>query len=198
MPNWCTNVVTFEHENPAMIRKIIRGYNKDELLSEFFPCPEELRGTIAGAAPAGTPAAKDLEIQQQLNKEKHGFADWYDWQLFYWGTKWDVGRGEDGPRAKGKKNATAVTVKFESAWSPPIPFYERLAATHGFKIEARYFEPGMGFVGACTVYETGEISDRCFDYSSAPAGKEIDYIKDHVPQNLINEFNLLQECADLE
>lgn len=63
MPNWCCNVVTLRHKDPAMIERAAKAFDRSELLNEFVPMPEEL-------------------------KEGDG---WYGWAVSHWGTKWDVG-----------------------------------------------------------------------------------------------------------
>lgn len=194
MPNWCNNTVTFKHENPKMIEKVVKGFNKGQLLAEFYPCPKELTETLAGARPKGTPEGKALEIQHKLNVETYGFADWYDWQTSNWGTKWDVGRDQNDPRKiKVKKGATEVTLSFDSAWSPPIPFYEKLHQEHQFEINARYFEPGCGFIG---VWENG--NDDTFDYTGFDTSREaLDWLKENAPADLLADFGIEEWFTDM-
>ena len=64
MPNWCSNNVTFTHNDPAMIQRLVDAYNADRLLSEFLPCP--------------------------IDPEKDPHLDWHSWRVNNWGTKWDV------------------------------------------------------------------------------------------------------------
>lgn len=70
-----------------------------------------------------------------------------------WGTKWDVGGdvidlSDDG-----------ITLSFDSAWSPPIAFYEAMEKL-GFSVEASFCEWGMEFVGR---YVDGELEEYGFD-----------------------------------
>lgn len=48
---------------------------------------------------------------------------------------------------------------FDTAWSPPIEFYDHIVA-RGFDVEAYYHEPGMAFAGA---YHT-ESGDTYIEY----------------------------------
>jgi hypothetical protein len=72
---------------------------------------------------------------------ENNIEDWCFWCCENWGTKWDA---YDINYTLLKKNT--LRIKFNTAWSPPIPVYERLENI-GFIIEAWYNEPGMGFCG---------------------------------------------------
>jgi hypothetical protein len=67
--------------------------------------------------------------------------NWYNWNLENWGTKWEAGI-IDWERT----NDNEIFVSFDSAWSPPIAFYENVTQ-QGWYIEAQYYEPGMGYIG---------------------------------------------------
>lgn len=177
-----------------MIEKIVKGFNSGKLMASFYPCPAELSNTLAGSVPKGTPEAKDLEIQRKLNVETYGFSDWYDWQTTKWGTKWDVGRNQNhGEKVKVKKDATEVTLSFESAWSPPIPFYEKLHDDQGFEIHARYFEPGVGFVG-----EWRDGVDDTYDYSGFDTWQEaLTWLQENASAALIDDFGIEEWLTDM-
>jgi len=68
-------------------------------------------------------------------------GEWeYSWSLENWGTKWEANIGDID------LNDGEAQVWFDTAWSPPILFYEKLAQ-QGFKIDATFIEPGIGFIG---------------------------------------------------
>jgi len=198
MPNWCSNNLILEHEDPAMIQRAYDALERQEFLQEFVPVPQELKDTVSGAFGDPVEQAK-LEAQTRANIEKFGYGNWYDFCVGEWGTKWDVGeQGASDIHPGGKMLHTT----FDSAWSPPVNAYEKLEAL-GFRVEAMFYEGGMGYAGS---YEDGydntiELSgmsaddiereypdlDECFGISESMREYEEDeelteWIKDGVEQ----------------
>jgi len=193
MPNWCTNIVTFTHSDPKMIARVVLAYNKGSLMGTFFPCPKELYDTVAGSVGSGTPEARELEIQEKLNVAQHGYKNWYDWCVANWSTKWDVGRREREDKVKIKRADKKVTLSFESAWCPPIEFYVKMTEQYGFKIHARYFESGCGFVGQ---WEDG--TEDSWDYSGFESSREaLEFLQENVPAELLDDFGIEDWLQDM-
>ena len=159
MPNWCENTVTLSHANPAMIARVKKAFTAGNLFNEFIPMPPGLQETEA----------------------------WYEWALENWGTKWDVEGDiilEYGPSGAEEAAAAGTSVKlaFRSAWSPPIPIYEKLSA-EGFYIEASYSEEAMEFCGEWSTYG----KEVYYDYQ----GWTYDEIKAKIPTRLIEEYCIM-------
>ena len=151
MPNWCNNNLTLEHDDPAMIKRAYDALERGEFLQEFIPVPQDLKDTVAGSHGDPVEQAK-LESQTQRNIEKYGYGNWYDYCVGEWGTKWDIGeQGCSDIHPEGRMLHTY----FDSAWSPPVNAYEKLEAL-GFRVEAMFYEGGMGFAGA---YSNGSCED---------------------------------------
>lgn len=179
MPNWCNNSVEIRHEDPAMIERVRKGFNGDGLFGELIPCPKELTDTVSGFMGEDQKAAH--EAQQAANVEKYGYANWYDHNISEWGTKWDV--IADGNPAQDIPGG--LMLGFESAWSPPIGAYEKLAEM-GFSIRAMYDEPGMAFAGR---WEEG--NDDYYDYS----GLDSAGIAETLPVELDEAFCISESAA---
>lgn len=150
MPNWCLNKLTVQHDDPSMIQRFIKAYNAGKTCNEFIPVPEGY----------------------------YENGQWYDWCVDNWGTKWDVGADEGTEKEeqyglKGTVVGNQVCCSFDSAWSPPIPLYDKLIEL-GYKVEATYFEPGMSY---CGIYEDGH--DTYVDYRS----------KREIPMAVWNDFD---------
>ena len=158
MPNWCNNYLELEHEDPAMIERAKKAFAEGKLLAEFCPVPESLH-IVAGRV--GDPdEQKKLEEDTARNIATHGYANWYDYCVNEWGTKWDVGgegdqATEDGPNA--------IRMNFDSAWAPPTAAMDKFMDL-GFKVKLVYWESGMCFAG---IYD--ENGDDYIDYSDMTA-----------------------------
>ena len=158
MPNWCNNYLELEHEDPAMIERAKKAFAEGKLLAEFCPVPESLH-IVAGSV--GDPdEQKKLEEQMGINVATHGYANWYDYCVNEWGTKWDV--GGDGDQAS-QDSPTDLRMNFDSAWAPPIAAMEKFQDL-GFKVKLIYWESGMCFAG---LYD--ENGDDYMDYSDMSA-----------------------------
>ena len=192
MPNWCNNTITISHPDMAMMKRVVKGYNQNRLLSEFIPVPLELREGAMNTSELmkirNWEYKKELDkVREELNRKYFGYKDWYDYCVSEWGTKWDIGR-DTAPTLlmKDIKDKT-VTFDFDSAWSFPSGAYEKLVDM-GFSIKAYYFEGGMGF---CGMWENG--SD---DYYSIEGNS--DWVEKNIPQEIDQEFRISESMAEWE
>jgi hypothetical protein len=182
MPNWCNNSVEIYHEDPAMIERVRTAFNDGRLLDEFIPVPQALRDTVSGSM--GEDKRAEHEAQQAANRETHGYANWYDFCVNEWGTKWDI--GADGNPAQDFPGG--LMLGFDSAWSPPIAAYEKLTE-QGFRIRAMYCESGMAFAG---VWDNGD--DDFYEYGSMSSTE----IVETLPEELDEAFGISEQAADYE
>jgi len=141
MPNWCYNTLTLSGDADVIsrIKDWYKQSDKEEvgLFGIFYPLPSELRDTTA---PSREPNKTLIE--------KFGVSDWYGFALRNWGTKWDV--REIYTEAETENE---IRLSFDTAWSPPIQFYEKLSEDYPeLIISASYYEGGCDF---CGTYESG-------------------------------------------
>ena len=156
MPNWCLNKLTIEHDDIETVNEFVEAYKSGSTIEHYLPTPKNEDGSLDD--------------------------DWWDYRVNNWGTKWDIGSGKDEsnglhPTVVGNQ----ATMSFDSAWAPPIGFYERLVEL-GFKVEASYFEPGMGFAGRWI-----DGDDQYYE-----GGREA------FPQDLQEEYNMDEFYEDSE
>lgn len=154
MPNWCDNTITITGDDDELVRlwEIIRpeGEVKHVHLTNAFPCPEELKNTVSGFLPENDPGYATWREQQESNRVKYGHADWYDWCVANWGTKWepdfdlvddDIGR---------------MVLRGDSAWSPPIELVQEVSRRYRLTFRMVWSELGCDFVGAAVI-RNGEV-----------------------------------------
>ena len=124
MPNHTDNRVILSHADSKMIDDIYNVMNTEdtELLQHIKPMPKELEGTTA---PSDSP-------------------NWYDWCIENWGTKWDIYDAHCD-----RIDANTLQLYFNTAWSPPIPVFDKLVDM-GFEVTARYLDEGWGYIGEYT------------------------------------------------
>ena len=182
MPNWCNNSVEIYHDDPKMIERARTAFNGEGLLQEFIPVPKELTDTVSGSM--GEDQREAHEAQQAANVKKYGYANWYDFCVNEWGTKWEI--GADGNPAQDIPGG--LMLGFDSAWSPPIAAYEKLQAM-GFRITAMYYESGMAFAG---VWDNGD--DDYYEYG----GMDSKEIAETLPAELDEAFGISESVAEWE
>lgn len=140
MPNWCSNQVSIEHDDPEQIKRLFDAFNLGKFLQAVDPMPKDPKPEINAASLGSLP-------------------DWYNWCLQHWGCKWDVG-GEDGGQAD-IVSPNILSLSFDSPWAPPIVAFQKLVGD-GFKVHAYYHEMGMCFMGE---FQDGE--DDYIEYNGA-------------------------------
>lgn len=179
MPNWCNNVMTLTHSDPAMIDRATTALKEGTFLNEFFPCPRELHEHES--------PIRDADLGARF-MEQYGATDWYNWQVQNWGTKWDV-CAENGVDVV---NVNTITASFESAWAPPTQAYEKLCAL-GFEIRAHYYEPGMCFVGTWSGDENDSFDDY-YEYS----GESSETVREVIGEELDDMFCISESMSEWE
>ena len=143
MPNWCICELTVSGPKKVLdefVKQAKQVKTKDSNKSEFS-------------------LAKFVPIPK---KEE---ANWYDWCVENWGTKWDLD-GADCDRPSDKQ----VKYGFHSAWSPPLEALDKIAELFPkLKLEIIYDEPGMCFEGE-RVWENGAVIEDGFSQNEDYTG----------------------------
>lgn len=184
MPNWCSNHITVRGTDSAAIKRLADAFDNGEFCGTVVPMPEELNIT-SGFLGNGDEQA-ELERKSAANLEKYGFANWYDFNVAKWGTKWEI--GGNGDTAEIDVDGLSFSAPFESAWSPPIGVCEALLE-QGFDVTLYYYEPGMGFVGK---WEDG--IDDCYEYDGETAAT----VRAAIGDELDDMFGISESMAEYE
>lgn len=181
MPNWCANSLILTHESPEMIARAVAAAEDGKLCETFVPCPAELLEAVSGFS-ADAEVQADIERKQAANVEKYGYPTWYEWSIDNWGTKWDP-----DVYCVTRKDANNASFAFDSAWSPPIEFYEKLEVL-GFIVEAFWYEPGMSF---CGKWEEGCSEDYQIEGNS-------DWVYENIPRDIDEQMGISAGMAEWE
>jgi len=174
MPNWCANAIAIkatEYESARMIRELDNHLKEGGgLISFFLPIPPELNDPRTGSF--GGEDADEKDALRQSLLEKYGCSGWYDWCLNNWGTKWDTKPDDfflDGD---------SMELYFDTAWSPPIKFYEELFERFNFEVNATFVEQGANYIGYYVDgdYQTDEFISDDFDYDDDECTEKMDQL----------------------
>lgn len=114
-----------------------------------------IKGDIAKIAEG---LAEGKELFSLVYPKPDDIEDWYSWNVNNWGTKWDTNA------EIVEVTEDSISLSFDTAWAPPIAFYDRLKEL-GFEVNATFLETGMMFVGE---YVDGEVSEWDLDSKEIP------------------------------
>ncbi|MFZ7109444.1 hypothetical protein ACLSZW_05915 [Avibacterium avium] len=124
----------------------------------------------------------DLQLGQQYidNMKRYGCTDWYHWACQYWGTK------SNGYLGYTEESKTHITFWFDTAWTPPEPWFIALCQHFPtFYMHLYYYEPGCFFAGEMVSDEQGEGVKII-----AETDEEIKYIaQQHFGEEFDEEFD---------
>ena len=184
MPNWCNNTVVITHQDAAKLEALASAVREGKFCHYAIPTPEDLN-IVAGSLGRDTPEQAELERKSAENVEKYGYANWYDFQVAKWGTKWDVEsyEGSDTKVVDG-----ALQFGFDSAWAPPCGVYAALEE-QGFTVKAYYYEPGMCFAGR---WEDG------FDDYYELSNMSSEQVREELPEDLDEMMGISESMAEWE
>jgi hypothetical protein len=133
MPNYVSNIVTLVGSD-EQVMKVVDFINSDYGVFDFnkiVPMPETFSKYDTTNHPGGrglnvgspiswrddSPIVTEelIEEYKQATKEqeeKYGVVGWYDWNVKFWGTKWN---------ACGAESSGYGRFTFDTAWSAPLP-----------------------------------------------------------------------------
>ena len=145
MPNWCENELVIGSKNEDLIKTI-----HNEIINKNGHLDFEL---ITGVP--DTPAYRN-EYDKEQNEIRGDPTFWYNWNCKNWGTKWNACESDvDGPYP------TLLTIKFQTAWSPPEPVISALSKKYPkANIAMHYKEEGMGFEGVLIMKNNEVIQEQ--------------------------------------
>jgi|GEM_PF-1859359 len=146
-----------------------------------IPRPAILEGTNANGR-------IDTDQKRQALKET-GYADWYDWSVANWGTKWGTYDFEERERSDGR-----YVFKFESAWSFPTPVFKKLAEMWPSLVFALVsFDEGGCF--GCKGEFNGKNDFRCDEALGSDEGLYVQVYGRRMPKYDENGDEIVDDAA---
>ena len=196
MPNHTANNFTVTGPKADVLRFVaqIKGNDSEIDFNKVLPIPDDLRGT---SSPSRIMTQEEIDkIWAEWNKRKdegklssfemerpmglgitqakydefilkYGYADWYDWSIFNWGTKWNAYDVTEWSVNECSEYTTSATIYYETAWSPATAL--RLNVSKDYPTLEFYHEfadEGGAFLGSETIVDGRFISEEELDWDS--------------------------------
>jgi len=181
MPNWCENSITFSStrkcdlerlKNKVCEKDCVFSFNKIAPYPKYFNNISKLsemriKRQNKEAIKRGYKSFDDMPDSEEKNEiEKRfpyitdGFNNGgYEWCCENWGTKWNVRDIIFDSEIKKEVNKYVWRVSFDTAWSPPIPIFHKIAEKFpNISFSASYMEESIGFEGEFMVDKGKVIS----------------------------------------
>lgn len=154
MPNWVENRIEISGEKSDLLhfQTLTKGKEANYALSEH-----ELRFYSEEQIQKAKESVHDFTFNSlvpvPVDILKQGYSDaGYHWQSNHWGTKWDVAGSVNIEREE-----KMLIYTFNTAWSPPIPWFEKVSEMFpNVSFALHYDDEGGSFAGT-TVIEKGEV-----------------------------------------
>ena len=138
MPNWCYNHIEIKGE-PNDIKKI------SNIIEKLKKEDDMLFQSLIG-------------LPEGIDSEKYN-EDWYDINVEWFGTKWDVGL-----EFVQEIKEDYILFSGETAWSPPVDFCIELSRIYNVQVEMYFEEGGCDFCGKCWIDSEGGYSEEVYGY----------------------------------
>ena len=144
MPNYCSNYITINGDAKSI--SIIR--------SACERCRDTEEGIFRTL----------IDIPSHMTNEQYE-KEWYDTNVAWFGTKWDVQYHSCG----FDYSENEIKMSPDTAWSPPIEFLTNLVKQYkGIEAYIFYSEGGIGFSGETKIYRNDEgqviVDDAEYEY----------------------------------
>ena len=144
MQNWCMNSLTIRG-NDEEVREVVNSLSRNGLKA-FLPTPEELEKV---------PFPYTEQIKEKLfekNRKEYDAADWREWRIKNWGSKWDI---EAFVELEGDDGFSLIT--FETASTPIIEGLSKISEMYpGLVFDLEYEEPETDLFGK-VIFRNGKL-----------------------------------------
>lgn len=158
MPNLCSNHLTITGPEADVKAFVDAVEGKESICDALLPMPEELRGTTVGSHP-------DPDDVRDALRAKYGAADWYEWAMNNWGTKW----GDYDTEALIQEDGHLLYL-YTTAWGPMDRAIVNLSAKFPtLDFTCVYEESGMCLLGAYRCVNGEIVAESAIETDEWPA-----------------------------
>jgi len=141
VPNHVTNRITVDSKMEEIIKKLFGKKDEDGNtvyvdFNNIISMPKELLHTQSPNKQIEGETEEEHNTRINDLIKKYGYANWYDWNIHNWGTKWNAYQTsvEEGN-----------TFVFQTAWSHPLRIVEQLSSAFPtVKFEVKYADEDIG------------------------------------------------------
>lgn len=165
MPNWCYNSLCVSGNKEILADFVSKTLVPCNMSSEeeydeshrftfniLHPLPKALEGGFSPLPKLD--GEDDIQYKERMaeNVRLYGAEDWYDWNRYNWGTKWDA-----SSTCIEELDDNNFDLKFNTAWSPPIYWFEKVIPMYPqLEFDLIFDEESQDYCGRMTGRE-GEI-----------------------------------------
>ena len=175
MPNWVYNSLALEaiDTDPEQINKLISQLNTpfvrnsenwdmetNQMLFKDYTYSNPVFAFWNIVKPTNLEAySKQSDYSLPMEEQLQFKGDnWYDWNVTNWGTKWDVGVGDEDkyPDTTMEQEEGSVIYSFNTAWSPPTPAITTLSEQYPDLVFHLFYQEETGW-GGDTQFKGGKV-----------------------------------------
>lgn len=134
MPNWCYNSLCVSGNKEILADFVSKTIVPQDMSNEvdyderhrftfniLHPLPKALEGETSPLRRLDGEDDAQYKERMSENIRLYGAEDWYKWRIDNWGTKWDA-----RDTWVEKLDDQNLNVRFSTAWSPPIDWFEKI------------------------------------------------------------------------
>jgi hypothetical protein len=165
MPNWCYNSLCVSGNKEILADFVSKTLVPRNMSSEgeydeshkftfsiLHPLPKALEGGLSPLPKLEGEDDTQYKERMAENVRLYGAEDWYRWNIDNWGTKWDA-----SSTCVEQLDDTNFNVQFNTAWSPPIDWFEKVIPMYPqLEFDLIFDEESQDYCGRMTG-KNGEI-----------------------------------------
>lgn len=156
MPNWTFNSLSVSGKKEILADFVSKTLVPCNMSSEeqydesdrftfniLHPTPKPLEGDVSPLRKLEGETDEEYKKRMNKNKRLYGAEDWYRWRIDNWGTKWDA-----SSTYVQQLDDTNFNVQFNTAWSPPIDWFEKVIPMYPqLEFDLIFDEESLDFCG---------------------------------------------------